>query len=108
MLECMFLLGIPMVTSGNILSALILLGYFPELVCHVVQTYSRTRTGHAVRPNKTRQSPFVPFHPIPLPAPKEHSFVHSFLVVFLSEYMYFHKDTHTLQAGPYMPLKKHK
>lgn len=101
----MFLLGIPMVTSGNILSALILLGYFPELVRHVVQTYSRARSGQAVGPNKTQWSAFAPFHPIPPHAPKEHSFVYSFLVMFRCGYMYIHKDTHTPQAGPYTPLK---
>lgn len=46
-----------------------------------------------------------PFHPIPLHVPKEHSFVYSFLVMFRSEYMYIHKDTHAPQACPYTLLK---
>lgn len=88
--------GTSVVTSGKVLSAVILLGCFPEFVytyCTDIFSLYKIKTTH--RSNETQWSPFVSFHPILLHAVREHSFVYRLVVIFLSEYTYIPRDRHT-------------
>lgn len=68
---------------------------FQSLYTYIVQTYSHcTRLGQHIGPNETQWSPFVSFHPILLHAVRDHSFVYTLVVIFLSEYTYIPRDRH--------------